>query len=221
LSALSDPQRFYSSPDDEHSGLKAQALSNEEASDLSFLFQHWAGCQVEGQLIIRPNSFWTSANSFWALPQERRLYEDLKESELVVFKGDLNYRKLTADVRHPSAFLITRASTHPSALLVLLGHTSHYQHYCSHLVPCHPTIFWLPHPAVNTFLRHHTHHHRHLIFSNLRTSLSLLLIIALLLKHVADSHAGNVEYNRTIHQSHWAHGARFRHTDTGFAHLQS
>jgi hypothetical protein len=121
LSALSDPERFYSSPDDEHSGVKAQALSNEEASDLSFLFQHWAGCQVEGQLIIRPNLFWTSANSFWALPQERRLYEDLKESELVVFKGDLNYRKLTADVRHPSAFLITRASTHPSALLVLLG----------------------------------------------------------------------------------------------------
>jgi hypothetical protein len=29
------------------------------------------------------------------------LFEDLKESELVLFKGDLNYRKLTNDVSPP------------------------------------------------------------------------------------------------------------------------
>ncbi|KFY16990.1 hypothetical protein V491_05149, partial [Pseudogymnoascus sp. VKM F-3775] len=40
----------------------------------------------------------TAGGSFWRLPTSApRLYEDLKESTLVVFKGDLNYRKLVAD----------------------------------------------------------------------------------------------------------------------------
>jgi hypothetical protein len=54
---------------------------------------------AEGQLMLRPNDFWTAGGSYWRLPKaEPELYEDLKESELVIFKGDLNYRKLTADV---------------------------------------------------------------------------------------------------------------------------
>lgn len=98
LSALANPQIFYSTPD-EHSSLVPEPLSEKEASDLSFLFQHWAGLHAEGQILLRPNLFWTSAHSYWHLPQaEPRLYEDLKDSELVIFKGDLNYRKLTADV---------------------------------------------------------------------------------------------------------------------------
>ena len=98
LSALANPQAFYSTPD-EHTGQVPEPLSEKESSDLSFLFQHWAGFHAEGQLILRPNNFWTSAYSYWHLPQaEPRLYEDLRESELVIFKGDLNYRKLTADV---------------------------------------------------------------------------------------------------------------------------
>ena len=99
LSILADPQGFYSKPED-HSHQIPAPLSEKEASDLSFLFQHWAGFHAEGQLILRPNLFWTSAHSYWHLPQaEPRLYEDLKASELAIFKGDLNYRKLTADVR--------------------------------------------------------------------------------------------------------------------------
>ncbi|KAF6223695.1 hypothetical protein HO133_000538 [Letharia lupina] len=97
LSALANPQGFYSTPN-EHSDQVQDPLSEKEASDLSFLFQHWAGFHAEGQLLLRPNLFWTSAHSYWHLPQaEPRLYEDLKDSELVIFKGDLNYRKLTAD----------------------------------------------------------------------------------------------------------------------------
>ena len=99
LSALANPQDFYSTPD-EHMGHVPEPLSEKESADLSFLFQHLAGFHAEGQLLLRPNLFWTSAQSYWHLPQaEPRLYEDLKESELVIFKGDLNYRKLTADVR--------------------------------------------------------------------------------------------------------------------------
>ena len=98
LSALASPQDFYSTPD-EHTGQVPAPLDEKESSDLSSLFQHWAGFHAEGQLLLRPNLFWTSAQSYWHLPQtEPKLYEDLKESELVIFKGDLNYRKLTADV---------------------------------------------------------------------------------------------------------------------------
>ncbi|KAI9677399.1 MAG: hypothetical protein M1817_006352 [Caeruleum heppii] len=100
LNALADPQGFYSSAseDDKHAGKDPQPLSNKEVEELSFLFQHWSELQQEGKLIIRPNLFWTHGGSYWRLPRtEPRLYEDLKESELVLFKGDLNYRKLVGD----------------------------------------------------------------------------------------------------------------------------
>ena len=140
LNALADPQSFYSTPSDEdqQAGRKPAPLSEQEASDLEFLFQSLSGYHQEGQLTIRSNPFWTHAGSmyllgsslvpnivlacrsclqnetytignsltleisigYWRLPTtDPRLYEDLKESELVIFKGDLNYRKLTADVR--------------------------------------------------------------------------------------------------------------------------
>lgn len=101
IQALADPQSFYSaiSDDEEHAGKTAVPLSDSEVEDLQFLFGHWSRFHAEGQLVLRPNTFWTAGGSFWRLPKtEPSLYEDLKESELVIFKGDLNYRKLTADV---------------------------------------------------------------------------------------------------------------------------
>ena len=99
LSALANPRDFYSIPD-EHTGHVPESMSENESANISFLFQHLTGFHAEGQLVLRPNLFWTSAQNYWHLPEaEPRLYEDFKESELVIFKGDLNYRKLTADVR--------------------------------------------------------------------------------------------------------------------------
>ena len=101
LNALADPQALYATPSDSASdtdGVSAP-LSDQEASELSFLFEHWSSLHREGQLTIRPNLFWTGPGSYWRLPQSAPdLYEDLKESELVIFKGDLNYRKLAGDV---------------------------------------------------------------------------------------------------------------------------
>ena len=104
LNTLADPQAFYSTPsdDEKHSEKTPQPLSEKEVDELSFLFDRWSSLHQEGQLIIRPNRFWTHAGSYWRLPKvEPRLFEDLQESELVIFKGDLNYRKLTCDVRKP------------------------------------------------------------------------------------------------------------------------
>lgn len=97
LGALVDPQAFYTPSDDEHTSTKPQPISEKEKSDISFFFTNMQSVYAEGQLIIRPNDFWTSARSYWNLPQASKLYQDLKGSDLVIFKGDLNYRKLTAD----------------------------------------------------------------------------------------------------------------------------
>ncbi|KAI1076685.1 DUF89-domain-containing protein [Whalleya microplaca] len=100
LSALANPRPFYETPsDDEQLQDKTPApLSEKDAADLAFLFQEWAQMHAEGQLILRPNPFWTHPGSYWRLPHiEKELYEDLKTSEVVIFKGDLNYRKLTGD----------------------------------------------------------------------------------------------------------------------------
>ena len=121
LHALMDARTFYSTPseDDRHAGKKLESLSDEDADQLSRLAAHWADLHRDGRLILRPNRFWTHGGSYWRLPKsDARLWEDFRESELVIFKvgvrsrrigepvlirrrcvqGDLNYRKLTADV---------------------------------------------------------------------------------------------------------------------------
>lgn len=102
LNALANPRSFYETPSDEEK-LQGKAapppLAEKEASDLGFLFQEWSRHHAEGELVLRPRRSWTWPGSYWRLPPlDKELYEDLKESELVVFKGDLNYRKLTGDV---------------------------------------------------------------------------------------------------------------------------
>ncbi|KAH7152772.1 hypothetical protein EDB81DRAFT_789661 [Dactylonectria macrodidyma] len=100
LSAVANPRGLYETPsEDEKLQDKTPELLSENAEkDLQFLFQEWAGLHAEGQLILRPNRYWTAGGSFWRLPHENpELHEELKPAELVIFKGDLNYRKLTGD----------------------------------------------------------------------------------------------------------------------------
>lgn len=104
LGAIADPRRFYETPSDEDKlqGIEPEKLSAKEVGELEFLFAEWSQFHAEGQLVLRPNRVWTGPGSFWRLPKEaERLVEDLREGELVVFKGDLNYRKLVGDVSTP------------------------------------------------------------------------------------------------------------------------
>ena len=101
LSAIANPRALYDaqSEDEKLQDKTPEPLSENEEQDLKFLFEEWATLHAEGQLMMRPNRYWTAGGSFWRLPHENpELHEDLKEAELVIFKGDLNYRKLTADV---------------------------------------------------------------------------------------------------------------------------
>lgn len=100
LSVLMNAPQFYETPSeaDLSRNKTPPPLSAQETSHLQSLCQHWSTLYAQGQIILRPNSFWTEAGSYWRLPQTApALYQDLQESELVIFKGDLNYRKLTAD----------------------------------------------------------------------------------------------------------------------------
>ncbi|KAL2131859.1 hypothetical protein VTI74DRAFT_4547 [Chaetomium olivicolor] len=101
LNALADPRSFYETPteEDELQGRTPEKLSEKEVDELAFLFGEWSRFHAEGMLMLRPNRVWTGPGSFWRLPEEaKELVEDLREGELVVFKGDLNYRKLVGDV---------------------------------------------------------------------------------------------------------------------------
>lgn len=100
LNALFDPVRFFEelSQEEQDSGKQTKPLTDEEKASLAFVFEDWSTLHSEGQLIIRPNRFWTHAGSFWRLPVTAKdLYEDLRQSELVILKGDLNGRKLVGD----------------------------------------------------------------------------------------------------------------------------
>ncbi|ROW05988.1 hypothetical protein VPNG_08448 [Cytospora leucostoma] len=102
LNALANPKKFYETPSEDEvlQDKTPEPLSDKEADDLSFLFQNWSQLYAEGQVLLRPNRFWTYPGSFWRLPHvAKELFEDLKTSNLVIFKGDLNYRKLTGDAK--------------------------------------------------------------------------------------------------------------------------
>lgn len=101
LNALADPRAFYETPSEEDRlhGRTPPPLADAEVDQLAFLFAEWSRFHADGRLVLRPNRVWTGPGSFWRLPAEApEVVEDLQKAELVVFKGDLNYRKLTGDV---------------------------------------------------------------------------------------------------------------------------
>lgn len=100
LNVLVGAKEFYETPseDDQARGVQPPALSEKEGQDLQALFQNWSSLYAEGKIVLRPNTFWTEGGSYWRLPATApSLHSDLQSSELVIFKGDLNYRKLTGD----------------------------------------------------------------------------------------------------------------------------
>lgn len=112
LNILVGAKGFYETPsdDDKARDIIPPKLSEKESSNLEALFGNWSTLYAEGKIVLRPNVFWTEGGSYWRLPHTApSLYEDLKESELVIFKGDLNYRKLTGDAMWDPATPFTEA----------------------------------------------------------------------------------------------------------------
>ena len=110
LSALQNPQKFFEFSEGYNNSTLAAPLTIEQVATLSHLFKNLSTHHGEGRLIIRPNLFWTTAHSYHRLPHvNEELKADLQASQLVIFKGDLNYRKLTADAAWPPTTLFRNA----------------------------------------------------------------------------------------------------------------
>lgn len=60
--------------------------------------QTWKENLKKGSWVYHENLFWTLPHEFWSMEKiAPDLYTELKKSDLIFFKGDLNYRKLTGD----------------------------------------------------------------------------------------------------------------------------
>lgn len=65
-----------------------------ETGPLKDQIDKWKSFLNDSRWIIRANPFWTTCKTFWELPGEKQLLAELGESEFIIFKGDLNYRKV-------------------------------------------------------------------------------------------------------------------------------
>jgi uncharacterized protein with ATP-grasp and redox domains len=73
------------------------ALSENPSVDVRASVDRLRDHQRQGRLRVHEHTFWTSPLALWEMTQD--LCDELSKSDLVVFKGDMNYRRLLGD-RH-------------------------------------------------------------------------------------------------------------------------
>ena len=77
-------------------------IDSADKEELQEAGKYWQGLIRSGKMEFRAELFWTTQHPFGRLPiVEPALFEDLADADLVVYKGDLNYRKLTYDGMWP------------------------------------------------------------------------------------------------------------------------
>ncbi len=75
-----------------------EAMISNEDQNLSSLGRKWQGRVRDGTFVLTDHPFWSTSFEFAAMESVTNdLYTTLSQSYLVLFKGDLNYRKLLAD----------------------------------------------------------------------------------------------------------------------------
>nr|ODN95581.1 hypothetical protein L204_04122 [Cryptococcus depauperatus CBS 7855] len=79
-----------------------EEASDAELDSLRVLGHRWKQYEKEGKWKYEAHPFWCTGYTFWDLHSEAPdLFQYLSESDLVIFKGDLNHRKLTYDCHAP------------------------------------------------------------------------------------------------------------------------
>lgn len=62
------------------------------------LLERYQQYRQDGRWVVTAHKFWTTTHSFFNIKENAAdLWQDLCSSSLVIFKGDLNYRKLLGD----------------------------------------------------------------------------------------------------------------------------
>lgn len=75
----------------------------EQRNALNSIVEKLTNYMNDGSIVIRTSTFWTTSLPFWEIKENGKakgdqVWRDFRASKLVIFKGDLNYRKLTGDV---------------------------------------------------------------------------------------------------------------------------
>ncbi|CCF55660.1 hypothetical protein KAFR_0A02220 [Kazachstania africana CBS 2517] len=86
LNDLTDPS-FFSISD--KNSTESKAL-NSFASDIRAFYD-------KEMITFEDSEFWTTDLDYWNIDGDSPILKELQKSDLVIFKGDLNYRKLTGD----------------------------------------------------------------------------------------------------------------------------
>ena len=74
-------------------------LADHQVPEVRQLAERVANYIQDRRLEIVDDYFWTSPTYFWDMPEY--IYRELSASDLVIFKGDANYRRLTGDLYWP------------------------------------------------------------------------------------------------------------------------
>ena len=81
-----------------------------DQTELQQAGRYWKSLIQSDRLEFRTELFWTTQHPFGRLPiVEPGLFEDLADADLVIYKGDLNYRKLTYDGLWPHSTPFSQA----------------------------------------------------------------------------------------------------------------
>ena len=94
------------------------ALAGSGAPFLRELGQRIRGHLAESRMIVAAHPFWTTWRFFTQFPKE--LHDTLSQADLIVFKGDANYRRIASD-RHwpPTTRLEAISSGIPTSFVVM------------------------------------------------------------------------------------------------------
>ena len=97
-------------------------LSGNKDNQVAALGKSWQQRLKDGSWVYTAHDFWTLPHDFSTMKATSpELYQQLGEADLVIFKGDLNYRKLVGDFKWPTTtdFIRSLRGFHPAPLVSL------------------------------------------------------------------------------------------------------
>lgn len=119
------PQDFEWVLNEMCSGATNDLKSNENSEITPILVKYgekWKDFLQNGVWSVHPDPFWTYPHDFSLMKTDDKvLYQTLSEADLLIFKGDLNYRKLVGDLKWKPTDTFKEAlqGFHPAPLVAL------------------------------------------------------------------------------------------------------